>query len=93
MTRDIRRALLDQIAGTSTDGDPDMLVTEHERMRVGVASASSPSEDAHMRLLESAYLLSNVSVERAAALFSSTSAAMMEMGQHFLSVPPTVWNG
>lgn len=91
MTRDIRRALLEQISGTSTDGDPNMLVTEHERM--GLASASSSSEEAHMRLLESAYLLSNVSVERAAALFSSTSAAMMEMGQQFLSVPPTVWNG
>lgn len=93
MTRDIRRNLLEQIAGTSTDGDPNMRVSEHERIRVSLASSSSPSEEAHMRLLESAYLLSNLSVERAAALFSSTSAAMMEMGQHFLSVPPTVWNG
>lgn len=74
-----------------------MCVSEHERIRVSLASASAASssstEEAHMRLLESAYLLSNLSVERAAALFSSTSAAMMEMGQHFLSVPPTVWNG
>jgi len=93
VTRDIRRNLLEQIAGTTIDDDPDMRVSEHERMRVSLDSASPTTEEAHMRLLESAYLLSNLSVERAAALFSSTSAAMMEMGQQFLSVPPTVWNG
>lgn len=97
VTRDIRRNLLQQIAGTSVDGDPNMRVSEHERICVSLTSGSTASasstEDAHRRLLESAYLLSNLSVERAASLFSSTSAAMVEMGQHFLSVPPTVWNG
>ena len=97
MTRDIRRNLLEQIAGNSVDSDPNMRVSEHERICVSLDSASTASAsstgEAHMRLLESAYLLSNLSVERAAALFSSTSAAMVEMAQRFLSVPPMVWNG
>ncbi|KAG0629462.1 hypothetical protein M758_1G105800 [Ceratodon purpureus] len=97
VTRDIRRNLLEQIAGTPAEGDTTMAVSEHERIRLNLASTSTASasstEEAYIKLLESAYLLSNLSVERAAALFSSTSAAMVEMGQHFLSVPPTVWNG
>jgi len=93
VTRDIRRNLLEQIAGTSVNGDPEMRVSEHERIRVSLDSTSPTTDEANMRRLDSAYLLSNLSVERAAALFSSTSAAIMEMGQQFLSVPPTVWNG
>lgn len=97
MTRDIRRNLLEQLSGASMDGDPRMSLSEHERIHLSLASASTASshstEEVNIRLLESAHLLSNISVERAAALFSSTSAAMLEMGQHFVSLPPTVWSG
>ncbi|KAG0579236.1 hypothetical protein KC19_4G084000 [Ceratodon purpureus] len=89
VTRDIRRNLLDQVAGTSMDEEPNMHVSEHETIRVSLASTSSPTSPP----IEEANELTNISVERAAALFSSTSAAMMDMGQQFLSVPPTVWNG
>lgn len=97
VTRDIRRNLLEQLSGASMDGDPRMSLSEHERIHLSLASASTASshstEEVNIRLLESAHLLSNISVERAAALFSSTSAAMLEMGQHFVSLPPTVWSG
>lgn len=89
MTRDIRQNLLEQIAGTSMNGEPNMHVSEHETIRVSLGSGSSPSSTP----IGEANELTNLSVERAATLFSTTSAAMMDMGQQFLSVPPTVWNG
>ena len=69
--------------------DEESHVSDHETIRVSLASASSPLSPP----TDEANELTNLSVERAAALFSSTSAAMMDMGQHVLSMPPMVWNG
>lgn len=86
VTRDIRRNLLEQVAGTSMDGEPNVHVSEHETIHVSLPSASIPTNPPTEET-------TNLSVERAAGLFSSTSTAVMDMGQHFLSVPSTVWNG
>jgi hypothetical protein len=68
------------------DGEPNVHVSEHETIHVSLASANTPTNPPTEET-------TNLSVERAAALFSSTSTAVMDMGQHFLSVPSTVWNG
>lgn len=97
VTRDIRQNLIDPIAGPSFRARPAAPIEEHERITINLPSAStsavvSPREE-NANLLENASLLTTLSVERAASLFSTTGAAMIGMGQHFLSVPPAVWNG
>ena len=42
---------------------------------------------------ESSSLLSNLGVEQAQAILSSTTKSMMAMGQQILSGPPAAWHG
>lgn len=44
-------------------------------------------------IVESSSVLSNLGIEQASLLLSSTSKLMMGMGQQILNGPPAAWNG
>lgn len=44
-------------------------------------------------IVESSSVLSNLGIEQASLLLSSTSKVMMGMGQQILNGPPAAWNG
>ena len=55
---------------------------------VALASRAGSGE-----IVESSSVLSNLGIEQASLLLSSTSKVMMGMGQQILNAPPAAWNG
>lgn len=105
VARDVRENLIGPISGHTRNVESNGNTTvDHETATVNLPSTrvdtstvavgtSTASANGNGTAVESSSILSTLSVERATSLFSSTGAAVMDMGQQFLSFPPSVWNG
>ncbi len=105
VARDVRENLIGPISGRTRNVESNGNTTvDHETATVNLPSTrvdtstvavgtSTARANGNGTAVESSSILSTLSVERATSLFSSTGAAVMDMGQQFLSFPPSVWNG
>jgi hypothetical protein len=105
VARDVRENLIGPISGRTRSVESNGNTTvDHETATVNLPSTrvdtstvavgtSTARANGNGTAVESSSILSTLSVERATSLFSSTGAAVMDMGQQFLSFPPSVWNG